>query len=236
MDHLFEDPKKLAEMMGRVPHFRNMPMHDLLDIVRAGSIVQKNHEDVIFREYEPCAGLYVLFKGQVHLYKNGPEGQEYILSVLDPVTMFNEVAVLDEGDNPATAIAQGDCTLWKVPCQDFRDLIKKRPQISIGLLTIIARRNRWLISKYEELCFLTVRARTAKLLLEFSRNGELEIDRRELRIQEIAARIFTSAEVVSRTISLLASRGVIDSSRQSITVRDAGALAELAYLDQNFEK
>ncbi|HKJ27273.1 MAG TPA: helix-turn-helix domain-containing protein, partial [Anaerolineales bacterium] len=94
----------------------------------------------------------------------------------------------------------------------------------------------WLISQYEDLCFLTVRARTAKLLLEFSRNGELEIDRRELRIQEIAARIFTSAEVVSRTISLLASRGVIDSNRQSITVRDAGALAELAYLDQNFEK
>jgi CRP/FNR family transcriptional regulator len=235
MDDLFTNPKKLAEMMGTVPHFQKMPLHDLLDIVRAGSIVRKYHEDVIFREFEPCAGLYVLLKGQVHLYKNGPEGQEYILSVLSPVTMFNEVAVLDEGDNPGTAIAQGDCLLWKVRCQDFRDLLQKYPQVSFGLLPILARRNRWLISQYEDLCFLTVRARTAKLLLEFSHNGELEIDRRELRIQEIAARIFTSAEVVSRTISLLATRGMIDSDRQSIVVRDAGALAKLAYLDPDFE-
>jgi hypothetical protein len=108
--------------------------------------------------------------------------------------------------------------------------------VTYGLLPILARRNRWLMSQYEDLCFLTVRARTAKLLLEFSNYGKSEIDRRDLKIHEIAARIFTSPEVVSRTISLLASRGLIESDRQKINVQDAGALAKLAYLDPEFEK
>lgn len=223
-------------MMGNVPYFKDMPLPDLLEIVRAGSVVKKKPEEIIFREFDPCSGLYVLLKGQVHLYKNGPEGQEYILSVLNPVTMFNEVAVLDEGENPGTAVAQGKCLLWRVSCEDFRGLIHKFPQVTYGLLPILARRNRWLMSQYEDLCFLTVRARTAKLLLEFSNYGKSEIDRRDLKIHEIAARIFTSPEVVSRTISLLASRGLIESDRQKINVQDAGALAKLAYLDPEFEK
>lgn len=223
-------------MMGNVPHFKGMPLKDLLEIVRAGRLVRKKHEETLFWEFEPCAGLYVLLKGQIHLYKHGPEGQEYILSVLNPVTMFNEVAVLDEGENPVSAVAQGDCMLWQVSCQDFRELMQKYPQVAFGLLPILASRNRWLMSQYEDLCFLTVRARTAKLLLEYSRNGETEIDRRDLKIQEIAARIFTSQDVVSRTISLLATRGMIESDRQTIRVRDAAALAKLAYLEPDFEK
>lgn len=236
MEKNFNDPTKLAHMMGKVEHFKGMAEKDLLAIVRAGSLVRKSHEETIFWESEPCAGLFVLLQGQVHLYKHGPEGQEYILAALDPVTMFNEVAVLDGGDNPTSAVAHGDCLLLKITYEDFRGLMKKYPQVAFGLLPILARRNRWLMSQYEDLCFLTVRARTAKLLLDFSGKGQHVIDRRDLKIEEIAARIFTSPEVVSRTIGLLANNGLIESDRQTITVRDAGALAKLAYLDPHFEK
>lgn len=234
MDQHFSDPTQLANMMGNVPHFRGLALSDLISIVRAGSIVRKQDGEAIFWENEPCSGLFVLLKGQVHLYKHGPEGQEYILSVLNPVTMLNEVAVLDEGGNPATAVAQGDTRLWQVSCERFRGLMQKFPQVAFGLLPILARRNRMLLSQYEDLCFLTVRARTAKLLLEYSNNGENAIDRRDLKIQQIAARIFTSPDVVSRTISMLATNGMIESDRQTIAVKDVGALAKLAHLDPDY--
>lgn len=221
-------------MMVNVPHFKGLTLGDLISIVRAGNIVRKTNGETIFWEQQPCSGLFVLLKGQVHLYKHGPEGQEYILSVLNPVTMLNEVAVLDEGGNPATAVAQGETMLWQVSCARFRDLMQKYPQVAFGLLPILAGRNRLLLSQYEDLCFLTVRARTAKLLLEYSNHGEKNIDRRDLKIQQIAARIFTSPDVVSRTISLLAINGMIDSDRQTIEVKDAGALAKLAHLEPDY--
>lgn len=230
------DPDTLAGLMGRVPHFKDMPAADLLAIVRAGWLERKADGQHLFWEDDPCAGLFVLLQGGIHLYKHGPEGQEYILSALQPVTMFNEVAVLDEGPNPVTAIANGKTLLWHAECQDFRALIRQYAQIAFGLLPILARRNRWLMSQYEDLCFLTVRARTAKLLLEFSQHGAEQIDRRDLRIQEMAARIFTSPDVVSRTLGLLDTRGMIATDRQSIRVLDSTALAKLAHLDPDFEK
>ena len=55
-----------------------------------------------------CAGMFVLLAGQVHLRKLGPQGQESILAVIEPVIMFNEVAVLDGGPNLTTAVAAQD--------------------------------------------------------------------------------------------------------------------------------
>lgn len=235
MEHHFNDPTQLAKMMGKVPHFKGMSSANLLSIIETGTLVHKAHEETLFWEFEPCAGLFVLLEGQMYLYKHGPEGQEYILNVLTPITMLNEVAVLDEGPNPTTAVSQGDSLLWQVRLEDFRTLTQKFPQLAVGLLPILAQRNRWLLSQYEDLCFLTVRARTAKLLLEFSQFGEIAIDRRDLKIQQIAARIFTSPDVVSRTIGLLALNGMIESDRQTIAVKDAGALAKLAHLEPDFE-
>jgi CRP-like cAMP-binding protein len=50
---------------------------------------------VLFEESQPGAGLFVLLSGRVHLGKTGPSGQHVILTTIEPVIMFNEVAGLD---------------------------------------------------------------------------------------------------------------------------------------------
>ena len=224
---------QLAQMMKPVPHFASLREADLVAIIRSGSLLNYESEDTLFWESDPCAGLFVLLHGQVHLYKHGPEGQENIMGVIEPITMFNEVAVLDGGENPATARAFTSCTVWKAEREDFQTLMEEYPQIARGLLPILARRNRWLISQYEDMCFLPVRARTAKLLHALSQNGTLEIDRSKYSIQELAARISTSPEVVSRTLGLLSSRGFIKSTRQTLSIINADALSKMALLEMD---
>lgn len=224
---------QLAQMMKPVPHFAGLEEADLVAIIRSGSLLDYASEDTFFWESDPCAGLFVLLRGQVHLYKHGPEGQENIMGVIEPISMFNEVAVLDGGDNPATARAFTSCTVWRAAREDFQTLMEDYPQIARGLLPILARRNRWLISQYEDMCFLPVRARTAKLLLALSQNGTLEVDRSKYSIQELAARISTSPEVVSRTLGLLSSRGFIKSSRQTLSVVNAAALSKMALVEMD---
>ena len=227
------DEQKLAEMMQPVPHFAGLSQSDLFAILHAGTVRSFQGNTALFWEGEPCSGLFVILEGEVHLYKHGPEGQENIMEVIQPVTMFNEVAVLDGGENPATARAFSKSVVWQAEKEQFDVLLHTYSQIALALLPILARRNRRLVSQYEDMCFLPVRARTAKLLLELSRAGEVEIDRGIFTIQELAARISTSPEVVSRTLGLLTASGLIQTSRQSLSVIDPTGLSHQAFPNQD---
>jgi len=108
------DYQNLSDRLGNVSHFKKLPEADLKAIVSAGQVIRYTAGSTIFAEGEPSAGLYVLFEGQVNLSKLGLQGQECILAVIRPVIMFNEVAVLDGGPNPVTALAVQDSILWRV--------------------------------------------------------------------------------------------------------------------------
>jgi CRP-like cAMP-binding protein len=144
--------------------------------------------------------------------------------------MFNEVAVLDGGQNPVTAVTFKDSTIWRASRERFNLVLERYPKIALGLLPILAARNRWLISQYEDLSFLSVRARMAKLLLELSDFGRKRIDRREYSISELAARVATVPEAVSRTLSVFRDEGFINSTRTEIVVIQSEELAGIAQL------
>lgn len=227
------DEARLAEMMAPVPHFAGLDLPNLISILRAGNLKKYLSSQTLFWEGAPCSGLFVLLEGEVHLYKHGPESQENIMGVVSPITMFNEVAVLDGGENPASARAFTDCLVWQVDKESFQGLIHSFPQVGFALLPILAKRNRQLVAQFEDMCFLPVRGRTAKLLLELSGSGEEEIDRGKYSIQELAARISTSPEVVSRTLSLLTASGYIQANRQTLSVINFTGLMDLAFPGQN---
>jgi CRP/FNR family transcriptional regulator len=226
--------KTLTARMGRLEHFQKLSETDLEEIIAAGRIQTIPAGATICREAEPCSGLFVLLAGRVHLHKLGPEGQDNIMAVLEPVTMFNEVAVLDGGDNAATAIAFRNSRLWSIDREGFQTLIEAHPAIALGMLPILAARNRLLVSKFEDLSFRTVKARTAKLLLELSENGRRTINRREYTIITLAAQICTVPEAISRAITFFREQGYIDSTRSKIVVRQPEALSGAAQIEATF--
>lgn len=206
-------------------------MADLTTIVTAGQVRRFQAGETMFHETQPCAGMHVLVSGLVHLYKAGPQGQENIIKVVRPVTMFNEVTVLDSGPNPVCARAVQDCLVWQVGYEPFQTLLRRHPEIAIGLLKVLAARNRQLLDHYQDLSFRPVQARVAKLLLELSENGQRRIARREHSISQMAAQVASVPEAVSRALGELARRGVLFSTRAEIRVLDAKALGEAALLD-----
>jgi CRP/FNR family transcriptional regulator, cyclic AMP receptor protein len=218
----------LIERLGKVSHFKGLSIHDLGAIVRAGQRIKVSAEAMIFLESEPAAGMYVLFSGKVHLCKLSPRGHQHIVSVIEPVIMFNEVSVLDGGPNPLTAIAVEDCRLWHISAENFQDLMHRFPEIGLGLLRVLARRNRHLLEHFEDLAFRSVLSRTAKLLLSLSENGKRPVIRQKHSIQEMASLISTVPEAISRSLNVIKQRGVIDCSRTKITILQPRVLAQVA--------
>jgi CRP/FNR family transcriptional regulator len=221
-------PDLIAQLQ-QVEHFKRLPEADARAIVTAGRVRRFAAGETIFAEGAPCAGMFVLLTGQVHLRKLGPQGQESILAVIEPVIMFNEVAVLDGGPNLTTAAAAQDCLVWQIGCDSFQALLARYPMIGLGLLRVLARRNRLLVSQIEDLSFRTVQARAAKLLLDLSDFGAHPIDRRKHPNHELAARIATVPEAFSRALNTFKRTGGITSTRSAIAVHcieDLVALAE----------
>ena len=232
---------KLAERLKRVIHFKNLPLRDRLDIVRSGQIRYVSADTVIFSEEDPCSGMYVLLRGHVHLCRMGPQGQENIIADLSPVIMFNEVALLDGGSNPYTAIAIQNSLIWQISLEAYQNLLERYAhepfmQLSLGLLKIMAGRYRELVDHYADLSFLTVPVRLAKLIYEVSKQGQHSIDRRNISINEMAARISTVPEAISRSLNFLKCQGVIETNRLTIRVVDLEELSKLAQIDQELMK
>ncbi|MFC2028880.1 Crp/Fnr family transcriptional regulator [Chloroflexota bacterium] len=231
----------LAERLKNVIHFKNLPLRDRLDIVRAGQMRYVSADTVIFSEEEPCSGMYVLLRGHVHLCKLGPQGQENILADLDPVIMFNEVSLLDGGPNPYTAIADKNSLIWKISLENYEKLLMRYAnepfmQVSLGLLRIMAGRYRQLIDHYADLSFLTVPVRLAKLIFELSEQGQHSINRQNISISEMAARISTVPEAISRGLNFLKCQGVINTDRLTISITDREELSKIAQIDQEIMK
>jgi CRP-like cAMP-binding protein len=92
--------------LSKIEHLKDLSLDKVVEIVRSGQIQYYKRGEVIFIKNDPGKGLYVLLSGQVQLCKFSPEGQIAILAMFDPVIMFNEVAALDRGPTPATALAK----------------------------------------------------------------------------------------------------------------------------------
>ena len=226
----------LASRLRQVGHFRNFAEQDLETIVSAGQVLPFPAGSIIFSEDEPCAGMFVLLSGQVHLRKLGPQGQQSMIGAIHPVIMFNEVSALDGGTNMATAQAIEDCVTWSIGYANFQRILQRYPQIGLGLLQVLAARTRLLLSKYEDLSFRSVLARTAKLLLDLSESGQHPIDRRKHPNSVMAATISTVPEALSRSLQVFKKSGDIACTRSSIIVRYPETLAKFAHVIPTSQK
>lgn len=226
-----EEIQILAKRLGSVPHFKDIPLEGVTAIIRMGNLRNYAQGEYIFHEDEDCAGMFVLITGKVILGKLGPAGQEGVINALEPVIMFNEVAALDGGPNPVSAVAQTDCRLWQISRDHMQTLILRYPQIGISLLGVLATRNRQLVNYYSDLSFRSVHARLAKHLLDLSRQGEQPIDRKHNPIRLMAARIITTPEAISRTLRTFSSTGLIQYDRLEIQVSDLDGLNQAAQLN-----
>ena len=184
---------------------------------------------MIFVEGEPCAGLFIVESGRVKVFKLSPGGREQILHIFGAGGGFNDVAVLDGGPNPASAMALEPTSVLVIDRPSMVDLLKRYPALSRAVIENIANRARHLVSLVEDLSLRTVEGRLAKLLLEeATREVDLERVPRGLTHAQMAARLGTVREVITRSLHKLEDEGIIKIERHRIVILDREALEDKA--------
>ncbi len=186
---------------------------------------------VIFGEGDLCRELLIVEAGSVKILKTATNGRQQLLSIERKGGSLAEVAVFDGGRYPASAEAASDSTLLRIPAQTFRKICVQNPEIALKVFRVLGRRLRHLVTLVEELSFSTVRAR---LLAHFVRlateSGLQDGQARQFRLtennEELAVRLGTVRELISRNLGRLHGNGLIHMSGRTVTVPDIAALRE----------
>ncbi len=195
-------------------------------------------EETVFVEGEEARGLYVIVSGAVRALRTGPDGREQIVHTERAGTTIAEVPVFDDGMYPATAVADEDSVLLSLSKSDVRQVCLEHPQIALAALKLLAARLRRHAEMVEVLSLLDVGQRLARLLLAKAEThgirseGVVSFDLETTNIQ-LAARIGSVQEVVSRAFTRLQQDGLIQLKNRRVKIRrvtipDENALARYA--------
>jgi len=180
--------------------------------------------ELITREDETCAGLFVTVSGLVKVFKTSIHGREQILRYAPPGSSFNEVTVLDGGSNPTSAEAVVSTEVLVFSRQLMLELIDTDPKVARSVIDSLTGLYRHLMELVEDLSFRHVSERVARVLLQSVMphpgvGAGVDMQRR-LTQSEIAEIIGSTREVVGRALRGLEESGAIRVDRGVISLVD----------------
>jgi CRP/FNR family transcriptional regulator len=224
------------ETLRRVSIFADLSPTELQFLAERAVPRDYDPGELIFSEGEMCAGLFVVEKGHVRIFKSSPNGREQVLSVDGPGSSIAELPVFDGGNYPASTSALDHARVYFVSKQDFYSLCLVHPKVALKVLKVVGARLRRLVAIIEELSFTTVRSRLIANLLRLAARGKKSPAGIEVQLpasnQELASQIGTVRELVSRNLSRLQAEGLIHMEGKTLVIPDVVRLkAELEESD-----
>ncbi|HZI19919.1 MAG TPA: Crp/Fnr family transcriptional regulator [Pyrinomonadaceae bacterium] len=206
-----------------------------LGALAARAVVRRfDRDQLLFIAGEEARGLFVVVAGSVRAFRESADGREQVIHVERAGATVAEVPVFDDGPYPSTVAADEEGTIVLfIDKRDVRRLALAHPEIGLAALKVLAGRLRRCAELVETLSLREVGQRLARFLLSEARSkGTREGGALRVRLaqtnQQIAARVGSVREVVSRAMTRLQHDGLVRLEGRDLTVPDERALAAFA--------
>lgn len=177
----------------------------------------------------PANDVYVVLEGSVSVSLVSAQGRETVLRAIGPREMFGELAAIDGEPRSADVVAVENSTLLVIPGPTFAGLLGVEPVLSLWLARYLSHQVRYLTNRIYELSTMGVGPRLQAELLRLAgepdQAGAATINRIPTQA-ELAARIGTNRETVTREFSLLIKEGLVTREGRRIVVPSVARLAD----------
>ncbi|HKW96468.1 MAG TPA: Crp/Fnr family transcriptional regulator [Bryobacteraceae bacterium] len=189
-------------------------------------LIEKHYApgEMLFWEGEQCAGMFLVAQGEVKIFKTSSSGRELVIGLQSAPSSVAELPLFDGGPYPASTRAVGDVIVYFINKADFQQLCRRHPDITLKILATVGRRLRHLVATLEGITFGSVTARLAKTLLEMSRQAGRDEFALPVTHQELAARLGTVREVVSRNLIRFRADGLVRVEGHHLAILDRAGL------------
>lgn len=189
--------------------------------------------EILFLGGEPARGMFVIAKGAIRAFRTGADGREQTIHVERAVTTIAEMPVFDGGSYPSTAAAEEPTIVYFLDKNLVLNASLKHPELALAAVKLMAGRLRRCAELVETLSLREAGQRLANLLLAEGRSHGVKTPngvklKLKLTHNQLASRIGTVREVITRILFRLQNQGLIIHDGKEILIPDIKALAVYA--------
>lgn len=175
--------------------------------------------------------VFFIQSGKLKVTIYSEAGREVAFRELFAGQCFGELSAIDGGSRSANVIALTEATIISMTAADFMALIRRHPDVAVAALRQLTALVRSLSERVHGFAD-KVEVRICHELLRLARDGPLGTNAARLRPApkhaEIASRVNTHREAVSRLLSKLAKLGVVQRGVGELLIKDLRGLAAYA--------
>ena len=229
--------RRLAADVNHAPELRLISLFEDLeaaDLSRIAALcttrAYEKHAQVM-SEQDQTTDVFFILSGEVRISSYTDAGREVIYTAMSAGDMFGDFAAVDQLPRSANVVAQSDCRLARMPAARFFDVLKRYPDISAKLIGILVAKIRTMSERVFEVSALAVRERVRRELLRLATEGTVFRNGIVIRPApthyEIASRIGSHREAVTREFNRLESENIIEVRRRQIRIVDIERLKRI---------
>lgn len=184
----------------------------------------------IIGEGQPGADVLLILEGRTEVKLFSAQGREVAVRRLAEGDLFGELAALDRKPRSATVVAATDVRVLRLRGEDFLECLATTPGATLWLTKRLGAEVRRLTERVFELSALNVQSRIHCELLRMARAQPMARGRCVISPApthaELATRVGTHREAVTRELRDLSDRALLRSGRRSLEFLDIAGLEE----------
>lgn len=179
---------------------------------------------------------YFLVQGTVRAISYSADGKEVAFRDIGPGEIFGEYAAIDGGERSANVYAVTEVFAGSLSGEDFRQILAMHPEVSLAVMKLLTRQTRDLTNRIFEFSALAVKNRIHAELLRLALSSRPTENRVIISSvpthAEIASRISTHREAVTREINALARSGILERDEGMLVIKDLNTLQDLVAMTE----
>ncbi|HBB29647.1 MAG TPA: hypothetical protein DC000_10470 [Clostridiales bacterium] len=191
----------------KIPIFEPLSLEEQKELISKAQHLDYKRGENIFHEYDPADKIIIIRYGKVKINRYSMEGKEYVLDILTEGDIYGEQNIFSGKVFETNAVALGECGLCLISLTDIQQLILRKPEIGIKILSMVGQKLSTANELVQLLSINDAKARVAGFLL--FRSNRIKEQTIELTRDDISAYINVRRETISRKLSELCKEGAI---------------------------
>jgi CRP-like cAMP-binding protein len=215
-----------------IPLFSGLTEGELTDILKAAHHKKRAVEGFFFMQGESAQLMYVLVQGRVRLFQTSQNGDQVLIKVIRPVTLFALVAMTQAQTYPVSAQAAeaSEAIFWDR--EMLMDFVIQYPTLAVNAMKFMAEQVKDLQERLRQTATERVDRRLARTLIRLSsefgeRTSEGILINIPLTRQELAEMAGTTLFTVSRILNQWEEQGYVICGRARVSIRYPHGLLQI---------
>ncbi len=220
-------------LIAGMPLFQGLSPAQQDDVLEQAHSVRFPKGTDVFQQDQEATSSFFLLNGHLRVYRLTPDGQQVVVRYISAGEVFGVAMALGRTTYPATATAVVDSLALVWPSAAWTRLQESHPVLMANTLRTIGSRLQDAQTRVVEMSTEQVERRIAHALLRLAQQSGRKVENGvqidfPISRQDVAEMTGATLHTVSRVLSAWEDKGLVESGRQKIILRDPHRIFMLA--------